>query len=362
MNQNVCRESDLERFLRAALAAGGADTDSAEAAARAMMHASRLGVDSHGLRLLPHYLKVLAGGRVNPRPKMKIHARAQATAWLDADHGLGHLAGYTAMAEAVRLAEGCGIGAVAVGNSSHFGAAGAYALAAAEAGCIGLAVCNSDSIVQLFDGVMAFHGTNPLAFAAPLPEGPPYLIDMATSSIPWNRVLQYAALDQELPADVVVDEAGQTTTDGAAAKALKPLGADYGYKGAALAGMVEILSAALTGMAISFQVPAMMGPDFSTPRRLGQFFLALRPEAFVPREDYESQMTDYLTALRAQPAVENGEVLAPGDREWREAEHRREFGIPIDNANRRTFDEIAQRLRIEPLKVESGLGAKTPGI
>jgi len=55
-------------------------------------------------------------------------------------------------------------------------------------GCVGLGTCNSDSFVLPHDGVSPFHGTNPMAFAAPVPEEQPLLIDMATSAIPWNRV------------------------------------------------------------------------------------------------------------------------------------------------------------------------------
>lgn len=147
----VARE-DLHRFMQAALAAAGADQASAEAVTRALVTASRMGTDSHGLRLLPHYLQALKGGRVNGSPNMQFHQRLAATGCLDADDGLGHLAGYTAMEHAMEMAADVGMGAVAVGNSSHFGAAGCYALAAAERGYLGMAFCNSDPFVLLHDG------------------------------------------------------------------------------------------------------------------------------------------------------------------------------------------------------------------
>ena len=60
--------TQLEAFCRAALEAASARKDTASAATRAIMHGSRLGIDSHGVRLLEHYVTAIAGGRVNPRP------------------------------------------------------------------------------------------------------------------------------------------------------------------------------------------------------------------------------------------------------------------------------------------------------
>ncbi len=350
MTQKV-KEPDLRRFMLSALAAAGVDSPSAEAVSEALIHASLLGVDSHGLRLLPHYLMVVGAGRINPRPAIGIEARAAATARLDADNGFGHLAGYRAMEEAVRLAGLFGVGAVSVINSSHFGAAGAYALHAARAGYIGLAVCNSDSIVQLFEGRDAFHGTNPLAFAVPVPGQKPYLIDMATSAIPWNRVLAFRAAGKSLPENVAVDAEGVATKDPGLARSLKPLGGDYAYKGAALAGMVEVLSCALTGMALSTSLLSMNGPDFHTPRRLGQFFLALKPDAFVEPAVFEQQMTDYLAHLRHAEPSEGGKVMAPGDREWSRAEQRLRDGIPLDEANVMAYADIARQFDVAPLSL-----------
>src|SRR5215212_11143527 len=139
-----------------------------------MMHASRLGIDSHGVRLAAHYAKVLQTGRVNPHPNMQVKRTGPATAILDADDGLGHHAAYTAMELAAEIAREAGVGVVGVVRSSHYGAAGAYALAGAEAGLIALSVTNADSVVALHGGAERFHGTNPIAVAAPVAGQRPY--------------------------------------------------------------------------------------------------------------------------------------------------------------------------------------------
>ena len=62
-----------------------------------MLHASRLGIDSHGVRLTAHYVAMMRSGRINPRPQRKVHNTGAAVAMIDADNGLGHAAAYAAM-------------------------------------------------------------------------------------------------------------------------------------------------------------------------------------------------------------------------------------------------------------------------
>ena len=339
----------LEQFCRAALEAAGGDEATANAATRAMMHASRCGIDSHGVRLLEHYSKAIEGGRVNGKPKMKYVREFGATAMLDAGDGHGALAAYAAMERAIALAKKFGTGSVAIRNSSHLGAAGAYVLEAAEQGLLGFCVCNADAIVRLHDGAAKFHGTNPIAFAAPIPGERPWLLDIPTSSMPLQRVNLYRSLGKSLPAGVASDEKGRDTDDPSAVKMLAPLGGgEFGYKGAGLAGMVEILSTAITGMGLSFELGGMTA-DLTKPRHLGAFVMAIEPAAFVERKVFDETMTRYLKALRSSPAVEGKKVMAPGDREWGQFDERAERGIPVDPETAASFGRLAERFGIEPL-------------
>lgn len=337
----------LEAFCRAVLEAAGARKDTASAATRAMMHGSRLGMDSHGVRLLEHYVTAITGGRVNPRPRMCFASETGAVAAFDADNAHGALAAFTAMSHAVNLADRFGIGAVAIRNSSHFGPAGAYALAAAEAGKIGLAFCNADKIVRLHGGAARFHGTNPIACAVPVPGTRPWLLDMATSAIPYNRVRLYRSVGRRLPAGVASTADGRDTDDPERAEMLAPLGGEFGYKGAGLAGLAEILSAVLPGMRLSPELAPMAGPDFSTPRKLGAFVMALAPAAFLPEDLFQDGMERYLELLRGSPAQAGEQVLAPGDREWAEADVRAVQGIPIDPETEKAFGRLASRYGID---------------
>lgn len=335
-------EADLAAFCREILSCAGADLDSADAATRAMLHASRHGIDSHGVRLLDHYVRALVGGRVNGKPSLAFDRSDRPVAMLDADHAHGARATFAAMARACAAARRFGIGAVGIRNSSHFGAAGAYALAAAEEGLVGVAVCNSDAFVRLHGGAERFHGTNPIAAAAPCGEGRPWLLDMATSAIPYNRIVLHRSLMQPLPDGVVSTEEGADTRDPDLAAMLAPLGGAFGYKGAGLAGLVEILSALLTGMGTSAELLPMSGPDFATPRGLGAFVLAIDPDAFVGRAAFEAGMRRYLADLRGSLPAEGARALAPGDREWAQAELRARTGIPVDPHSIEAFRRLAE--------------------
>lgn len=342
-DQTVFSLASLEAFCRNILSGLGADEATAHAATRAMLHASRYGVDSHGVRLLSHYAAALSGGRINKSPTIQTVRSFGAIETLNADDAHGALAAYTAMDRAITLSGKFGIGAVAIRNSSHFGAAGAYALEAARQGCIGMAVCNSDSFVRLHDGAMRFHGTNPISVGVPTTGKNPWLLDMATSSIPYNRVLLYQSLGVALPDSVASDADGINTQDADSVEMLAPLGGEFGFKGAALAGVAEILSAVLTGMKLSFDIVPMGGPDFSTPRGMGAFVLAIKPDAFIERQIFDAGMTRYLECLRNSPTREGCSVMAPGDREWRVAEERERNGITIDPATAQAFAELASK-------------------
>jgi ureidoglycolate dehydrogenase (NAD+) len=320
----VATYADLAERVGAALRKAGADEPSTEATTRALMHASLLGVDSH-------YCKVLGLGRVNGHPTLTISRTAPATAMIDADNGLGAVGSYRAIDLACEIAAETGIGAVGVVRSSHFGAAGAYALAGAERGYFTFSTTNTDGLVALFDGAEAFHGTNPLAFGAPVPEGRPWLLDMATSAIPLNRVYLFRTLNKTLPDNVAADAHGVPVTDPHAVEMLLPLGAAFGFKGAGLAGVASILAGAFTGGAMDNEMLSMTrGDDWSTPRNLGHFFFAIDPERFAGRAAYDAAMRSYLTALRAVQPIGSGRVMAPGDREWEVADKRRREGIPVD--------------------------------
>ena len=333
----------LDSFSRQVFQNAGVDTLSSDAATRAMLHGSIHGVDSHGIRLLAHYVKAFQGGRLNKRPKVTIIQERSGTAVLDADNAHGAVGAFAAIEHAIGNAKAAGIAAVAIQNTSHFGPAGAFSKAAADAGMIALVFGNSDSFVRLFDGAEPFHGTNPISVAVPSGQDDPWLLDMATSSVPFNRVELHRSLQRDLAKGVASDSDGRDTTDPFSAEMLAPVGgSDFGFKGAALGGVAEIFSAVLTGMKLSPDIAPMVGPDFLHAREMGAFVIVMDPVAFVAAPLIEAGMTRYLSLLRGSKPRAGQRVMAPGDREWARAAQRQVQGIPLDPVTVANFSQLAE--------------------
>lgn len=337
-----CRGETIEAFVKSLIIGGGASEESATATARALTDASMRAVDTHGVRLTPHYLRGLKGGRIKPDPTVRIERLSPSVVHVDADDGLGHLASYRGIEAGLEVARETGLAAVAVGRSTHHGASGCYTLAAARQGFAALGMTNADAIVAPHSGIKAFFGTNPISFAVPAEEGHPILLDMATSSIPLNRVLLRRDTGTDLPPEVAIDAEGEMTIDPFAASALVPLGgANYGYKGAGLAVMVDMLCSAFTGMLHGARLPSFGGDHVSWPARLGHFFIIFDTGAFQPRQAFASRVREFLADLRGQPARAGEKVMAPGDPEWAAFADRTANGMPIDAATWRTLGDYA---------------------
>ena len=305
----------------AVLKAQGLDDEQASATTAAMMHASLHGVDSHGIRLLPFYADCLRKGICKPDPRIAITYPRRGAACVDADDGLGHLPTYRAMDEACAIAREAGIGMAVVINSTHFGAAGAYTLAAAEAGFIGFITCNTGAFVVPFGGRKPHHGTNPISLAAPRKAGDPFLLDMATSSVPWNKVMRYRTEGLELPADVALDAEGRYTSDPMKAVCLGPLGGQgFGYKGAALAGLAEVLAGTLTGMRLGSEQPGIVLGD----TKVGHFMMAIDPSTFVSEALFDERIASYLAGFGDEEGT-----MAAGGPEWAKRRDREANGIPM---------------------------------
>jgi LDH2 family malate/lactate/ureidoglycolate dehydrogenase len=338
----------LDSFSRQVFQNAGVDTLSSDAATRAMLHGSIHGVDSHGIRLLAHYVKAFQGGRLNKRPKVTIIQERSGTAVLDADNAHGAVGAFAAIEHAIGNAKAAGIAAVAIQNTSHFGPAGAFSKAAADAGMIALVFGNSDSFVRLFDGAEPFHGTNPISVAVPSGQDDPWLLDMATSSVPFNRVELHRSLQRDLAKGVASDSDGRDTTDPFSAEMLAPVGgSDFGFKGAALGGVAEIFSAVLTGMKLSPDIAPMVGPDFLHAREMGAFVIVMDPVAFVAAPLIEAGMTRYLSLLRGSKPRAGQRVMAPGDREWARAAQRQVQGIPLDPVTVANFLQLAEDYKVK---------------
>lgn len=338
----------LRQFALEAFLAVGVDAKVAEETARALWLTSLRGVDSHGMRLLPHYVAALEGGRLNPTPNFSFEQTAASTGRLDADHSLGHAAGMQAMRHAIQLAQEAGVGFVSVYNSSHCGAMAIYALEACAHDMLGMAYTHATARMRTPNGTRAFLGTNPLCFAAPMANEEPFCFDSAPTPFSFNKVKQYRQQGLQLPPNVAADKDGHMTQDAHAAEQLLPIG---DYKGFGLSLMVDILCGLLTGMPVGGEVSNMFGDPLSQKRYLGHFFGAIRIDAFEDVGTFKTRMQKLADDLRNEPALDPSLPLqVAGDPEKRTQQDYAANGIPLFASDVDALNALGQRLGIGALQ------------
>ena len=319
--------NELQELALKHLQKAGVRKEIAEHPSRGLVWTSLRGIDSHGIRLLPHYLAGVKGGRINPGPAMTFEQTASAIGLVDADHTFGHAAGMKAMGHAIDLAREAGMGAVGVKNSSHCGAMSWFAHEAARKDMIGLAFTHATPRVKSPGSTRPFFGNNPVCLVAPMQGENPFCFDAATTSITFNAVKAAAAAGETLPPGLVADRGGHMTTDPSAAEQLMPIG---DYKGFGLSMMVDILCALLTGMPAGNEVSKMFGVSMAKKRELGHFFCAINIASFQEPHTFKARLKQMADNVRAEPALDaNKPVMVPGDPEKQAWKTRTQKGIPI---------------------------------
>jgi LDH2 family malate/lactate/ureidoglycolate dehydrogenase len=323
----------LAEQVRVILRAWGLSEDHIATAIEHLLYADLHGIDTHGCAMILQYHRDLVAGRLNVTPHIKIIKESKTTALLDGDRCLGHIAGNQAMKLAIEKCRDAGIGAVSVCNSNHYGSAGSYALMAAHSGFIGISMTSTPHpvVVPTF-GIRAMFGTNPIAFAAPAARNQPFLLDMATSTVALGKIMAAWRNGDDLLNGWALDKKGRPITNARIAanhRRLTPLGSTRemgSHKGYGLALMVEILSS-LLGCS---QSAVDLG---DSERSVGHFFLALDPQQFRAKGEFENDLDTMLDSLRAsEPVNPEQPVLVAGDPEYAAYEKLCRSEIPISRS------------------------------
>lgn len=291
-----------------------------------LIETSLRGVDSHGIRLAPHYIRATLIGRINPKPRFKYKKTSATTILMDADNTYGITAGVMAMNRAIEMARKSGVGIVVVKKSSHFGAASIYALMAARKNMIARVMTPVEDLVVPYGGKKPYLGTNAYCYAVPMKGEDPFILDMATTYINKNRLMMYQKLNKPLEHGWAVDKNGQYTTDPNKAFALTHFGS---YKGYGIALEPEIFSSLLSGMPFGPHITHMY-PLTKKKRNLSHFFEAIDIKRFQPLETFKKRMQQMAREIRAiPPAVGFARVMVPGDPEKIIYKKRIKEGIPV---------------------------------
>ncbi|OQY26209.1 MAG: malate dehydrogenase [Anaerolineaceae bacterium 4572_32.1] len=334
-------------------------TADAEITADVLLSANLRGIDSHGVARLRRYVKGLQNGVMLANPEEKVISETATTALIDAGAGLGQPVSHRAMNTAIDKADKYGTGFVTVRNSNHYGIAGYYAMMALERDMIGISMTNAAVLVVPTFGRDARLGTNPIAVAAPAGKEFPYVLDMATSTVPRGKLEVYNRAEKPLPLGWATDETGTPTADAARVLdnllarrggGLLPLGGAgeefRGYKGYGLALLVDILCGVLPGAGYADTIYPKTPEGKPLPADVGHFFGAIKVSAFRPLDEFKATMDDIIQRMKDTPKSADAErIYIHGEKEYQETE-RRAGGIPVGPKVEADLKAIAQELGV----------------
>jgi len=337
----------LIRFVSRSFEKLGVPASDSEIAANVLVASDLRGVDTHGvIRFNPHawYVKWLRDGAMTAKPNIRVITQTPSTALLDADNGMGFVAGHRAMDLAIKKAKESGVGIVTVRNSRHYGMSAYYSMLALPHDMIGIAMTNASRQVVPTFGRDARFGTNPLCFAIPANDEKPFVLDMATTTAAAGKLELAIRLGKPVPTGWALNEKAQPTTDpkvAQQARRLLPLGGSResgSHKGYGLGILVEILCGVLTGTVTALNAN-------QEPR--GHFFGAIDPSAFRPAAEFKADMDRLIRELKATPPVEGeNRVYVAGEIEFETAEERSERGIPLHESVLKGLRDVGEQLGV----------------
>ena len=306
---------EIHDLAHGAMTANGCNEANAAALADIVTRAERDGSHSHGLFRIPGYVKALRSGKVDGAATPTVTRRTPAVIQCEGHGCFAPLAQATALPVLAEAAQEIGVAALSLTGIHHFAALWPETEFLADRGLVGIACTAYMPMVAPAGSSTKLFGTNPISFAWPRPGKDPVCYDMATAAMAMGDI-QIAARDgHQVPPGTGLDTDGNATTDPAAiAKGvLLPFG---GYKGSAIALMVELLAAGLTGERFSYEAKEADNGDGGPPRG-GEMVIALSPELIAGPgwQDHVEGFMDRLTGLDG--------VRVPGARRHR---NRRDTG------------------------------------
>jgi len=305
------------------LMASGVSADNAESVARALVDAEIDGQSGHGLRRVASYAAQAAAGKVDGHAVPVIREAAPGALHVDVANGFYYPAFDRVVGRLPQMAKAQGIAMAGFYRSHHCGVAGHSVERLADEGCVALMFANTPAAMAPWGGASRLFGTNPIAFAAPMAAREPIVIDLSLSKVARGKIVAAAERGEPIPEGWAVDAEGQPTTDAARAAqgAMLPFG---GAKGSALALMVEMLAAGLTGGRYAREATSFLDAQGGPPGT-GQLIIAI--DATSLGADAPARMAELADLVQA-----DGDARLPGTRRMERRARVQRTGLMIDKA------------------------------
>jgi hydroxycarboxylate dehydrogenase B len=322
----------LRRLTSAIVKQGGSAAAEADLVAEHLVRANLMGHDSHGVGMIPTYIRHLKAGLVVPNTRAKLVKDDGALLMFDGGRGYGRPVAGEAMDAGIARCRDTGVVAMSLANAHHIGRVGAYGELASGAGLVSLHFVNVTdhrATVAPFRGTDARFVTNPVCIAIPgTNRHRPLLLDMATSAVAMGKIRVAKNEGKPAPEGALIDSTGRPTRDpnvmySEPHGALLPFG---GHKGYALAVVTELLATALTG-----------GPSIQPGnQRMGgvvnnMFSVLADPRRLAGVDWLRREVDGFIDYVKASPPVDPKlPVLVPGEPERIAQDERSRAGFEID--------------------------------
>lgn len=297
--------SDAHALVSDTLIRSKVSTENAKSVATALVMAEASGQGGHGFRRVPAYSAQARAGKVDGFATPMLEKPTPGVLRIDAQFGFAYPALDLMVAHLPDMARRQGIAIASIHKSHHAGVMGLTVERLAEMGLASMMFANAPAAMAAWGGSRPMFGTNPIAFGVPV-AGDPIVIDLALSKVARGKIMAAKQKGVAIPDDWAFDPDGNPTTD--PVKALEgtmvPAG---GVKGAALAMMVELLAAGLTGAQFGYQSSSLFD-DKGRPPALGQMIIAIDPQATGG-----PGIADHLVDIATEISAEEG-VRLPGRR------------------------------------------------
>ncbi len=335
MNPRIdVKTKDLEDFTIEVLKKHGLSDGDSKITASVLLSADKRGIESHGVARLKRYVDGIKNGIIRLNPDVKTVKETPVSLVIDGGGGMGQPVAYNAMKKCIDKAKKGMMCFASIRNSNHYGIAGFYTLMALEADMIGISLTNSAPLVVPTFAKDAVIGTNPISIGVPAEKQRPFLLDMATSTVPRGKLEVYSRKEEPIPGSWATDENGIPTDDSIKVLdnllnrkggGLLPLGGGTeltgGHKGYGLGAIVDIFSGILSSGAVGKDVYGKKG----APPEVAHFIGAINPEAFVGTDEIKKNMDYYIDMLKGSNKADGQDkIYVAGEKEYLSEENNRE--------------------------------------
>jgi LDH2 family malate/lactate/ureidoglycolate dehydrogenase len=317
---------EVTRISIDVLKAGGLSDDHARAIAEVVYAGQRDECHSHGMYRLLGCVRSVKEGKVNPNAVPDVVDHAPAVVRVDAHFGFSPLAFERGKPLLVEKARQTGLAAMAINNCYHFSALWPEVEAISADGLVALAMTPSHSWVAPAGGTKPVFGTNPIAFAWPRPDAPPFVFDFATSAIARGEIELHRRAGKPIPVGWAIDSEGNPINDPTAALAGAML-TFGGHKGSALSAMIELMAGPLIGDMMSAESMAFDEGVGAAPCH-GELILAFDPRVFLSADAAQH----VARAERMFDAIEDQGARLPSQRRYEARERSKVNGVRIPKA------------------------------